>query len=85
VVVARPIVYEDFLPRSAAGIFQSNLSDGGSHDETQDGARLDADWLAGVLERELLDPIALYTAQQQRSLDHVQRALGIDAHHLTRS
>jgi uncharacterized glyoxalase superfamily metalloenzyme YdcJ len=84
-VVARPIVYEDFLPRSAAGIFQSNLSDGGSHDETQHGARLDAGWMAGVLERELLDPTALYTAQQQRSLDHVHRALGSDAHHLTRS
>jgi uncharacterized glyoxalase superfamily metalloenzyme YdcJ len=84
-VVAHPIVYEDFLPRSAAGIFQSNLSDGGSHDETQAGARLDAGWMAGVLERELLDPIALYTARQQRSLDHVHRALGIDAHHLTRS
>ena len=84
-MVAHPIVYEDFLPRSAAGIFQSNLSDRGSHDETQEGARLDAGWMAGVLERELLDPIALYTAQQQRSLDHVHRALGIDAHHLIRS
>ena len=30
-----PIVYEDFLPRSAAGIFASNLTDGGSIDATR--------------------------------------------------
>lgn len=31
-VVADPIVYEDFLPVSAAGIFQSNLGDGAQQD-----------------------------------------------------
>ena len=36
-VRAEPVVYEDFLPRSAAGIFQSNLSDEGSRNN--DGSR----------------------------------------------
>ena len=37
-----PIVYEDFLPRSAAGIFASNLTDSGTMDADQGGAERDA-------------------------------------------
>ena len=36
VLVPEPIVYEDFLPRSAAGIFQSNLTDEGTRDDDAD-------------------------------------------------
>jgi len=57
---AEPVVYEDFLPRSAAGIFRSNLTSDGSRDAEQQGADLDADWLAGVLQRPLLDPDDVY-------------------------
>jgi uncharacterized glyoxalase superfamily metalloenzyme YdcJ len=32
VLVAEPIVYEDFLPRSAAGIFRSNLAGAGTRE-----------------------------------------------------
>jgi uncharacterized glyoxalase superfamily metalloenzyme YdcJ len=83
-VTAHPIVYEDFLPRSAAGIFQSNLSGDGSHDAAEHGADLDAGWMAAVLGRELADPTALYAAQRQRSLDAVRCTLAPDVH-LTRS
>lgn len=83
-VSAHPIVYEDFLPRSAAGIFQSNLGEGGSHLSAEPGADLDAGWMAGVLGRELTDPLALYAAQRARSLDAVRRALTPDVH-LSRS
>jgi uncharacterized glyoxalase superfamily metalloenzyme YdcJ len=83
-VSAHPIVYEDFLPRSAAGIFQSNLADSGAHDSAAAGADLDAGWMAGALGRELADPISLYAAQRQSSLDAVRRALHPDAH-LSRS
>lgn len=68
-VEAHPIVYEDFLPRSAAGIFQSNLTSDGSHDDEAAGADLGPEWLAAVLDRELADPFALYEAQRRRSLD----------------
>ena len=83
-VTAHPIVYEDFLPRSAAGIFQSNLGEGGAHDAAAAGADLDAGWMAGVLGRDLADPISLYAAQRERSLQGVRRALSPEAH-LSRS
>ena len=63
-----PIVYEDFLPRSAAGIFQSNLTGAGSRDDSAAGARRDAGWLSDVLGTPIADPFALYQAQQDASL-----------------
>ncbi|WP_309222223.1 VOC family protein [Aeromicrobium sp. S22] len=59
-----PIVYEDFLPKSAAGIFASNLTSDGSVDATREGAARDAGWLQAVLGRELHDPYALYDAER---------------------
>ncbi|MEV5958075.1 VOC family protein [Streptomyces sp. NPDC051987] len=73
---AEPVVYEDFLPRSAAGIFQSNLSGAGTRDNGRPGTAYDADWLSGAIGREVLDPFALYEQQQNRSLARVARALG---------
>ena len=63
-VRAEPIVYEDFLPRSAAGIFQSNLSAEGARDNEQAGAAYDRAWLSGAIGRDVLDPFALYEQQQ---------------------
>ena len=63
-----PIVYEDFLPRSAAGIFQSNLTGEGARDDSAVGSRRDAGWLSDVLGVEVADPYALYQAQQDASL-----------------
>jgi len=62
-LLPEPIVYEDFLPRSAAGIFRSNLTSAGTRDAAREGANLDAAWLAGVLQRPLLDPDDLYEAR----------------------
>ncbi|MFJ9561419.1 2-oxoadipate dioxygenase/decarboxylase family protein [Streptomyces fuscichromogenes] len=75
-VRAEPVVYEDFLPRSAAGIFQSNLGAEGTRDNDRQGTAHDADWLSGAIGREVLDPFALYERQQDRSLARVARALG---------
>jgi uncharacterized glyoxalase superfamily metalloenzyme YdcJ len=72
-ITATPIVYEDFLPRSAAGIFQSNLSGDGHKNSAAGGARRDAGWLSDVLGREVADPMELYAAQQRASLE----ALGL--------
>ncbi|MFI5688479.1 2-oxoadipate dioxygenase/decarboxylase family protein [Streptomyces sp. NPDC051636] len=74
---AEPIVYEDFLPRSAAGIFQSNLSGEGSRDNDQEGTAYDAAWLSGAIDRQVLDPFALYEQQQNLSLDEVAGELGL--------
>jgi uncharacterized glyoxalase superfamily metalloenzyme YdcJ len=74
-VRAEPIVYEDFLPRSAAGIFQSNLAGDGSKDPTQQATVLDSQWMSGVLARTLHDPYDLYARQRERSLETVRREL----------
>ncbi|GHJ39799.1 VOC family protein [Streptomyces sp. TS71-3] len=73
---AEPIVYEDFLPRSAAGIFQSNLSGKGRRDDDQTGAAYDSAWLSAALDRDVLDPYALYADQQGRSLKRAAEELG---------
>lgn len=75
VLEASPIVYEDFLPRSAAGIFQSNLTGAGSRDDSAGGVPRDAAWLAGVLDAPLHDPYQLYAAQQQASVDALPEAV----------
>ncbi|MEU5952316.1 DUF1338 family protein [Streptomyces sp. NPDC047525] len=77
-VRAEPVVYEDFLPRSAAGIFQSNLSGEGSRNTGQEGAAYDSEWLSGAIDREVLDPYALYEQQQSLSITEVGRELGLD-------
>lgn len=75
-VVVDPIVYEDFLPRSAAGIFQSNLTDAGTKDSGAQGAAYDAERLSAILGRPVADPVALATDQMHRSLDVLSAQLG---------
>lgn len=77
-ITAAPIVYEDFLPRSAAGIFQSNLTGDGSMDEDGAAASYDITWLATTLGREVGVPENLYAAQSARSLRVCSEALGFD-------
>ncbi|WP_369374828.1 DUF1338 family protein [Promicromonospora sp. Populi] len=82
-VAREPVVYEDFLPRSAAGIFQSNLTSDGAKDASQEGTDRDADWMAGALGRELNDPFDLYADQVSRSLAGAAETLGVDPATLT--
>lgn len=77
VLVPEPIVYEDFLPRSAAGIFQSNLSDDGSRNDEQLGTPYDIDRLSELLGSRIFDPNELYAAQQTASIQDAERQLGI--------
>jgi uncharacterized glyoxalase superfamily metalloenzyme YdcJ len=72
---AQPIVYEDFLPRSAAGIFQSNLTGAGTRDDTRGAVHYDRDALAGALGRDVHDPFDLYGRQQDESIAQVARSL----------
>lgn len=65
---ATPIVYEDFLPRSAAGIFASNLDNQGSRDASGEGSPRDADWIAEAIGRPVHDPMKLYAEQSRASL-----------------
>ncbi|CNV65502.1 Uncharacterized protein conserved in bacteria [Mycobacterium tuberculosis] len=60
-----PIVYEDFLPASAAGIFRSNLDRDSQTGDGPDDAGYNVDWLAGAIGRHIHDPYALYDALAQ--------------------
>ncbi|MFC7960155.1 2-oxoadipate dioxygenase/decarboxylase [Rhodococcoides kroppenstedtii] len=68
---ATPVVYEDFLPASAAGIFRSNLIGSSRRDDESDGAPVDLAWLEGAVDRPIHDPYALYGAERAASLDAV--------------
>jgi uncharacterized glyoxalase superfamily metalloenzyme YdcJ len=78
---ARPVVYEDFLPRSAAGIFASNLSADGGKDAAPGAepgaAHRDAAWLAGAIGRDVLAPEDLYGRESRDSVAVIESALGI--------
>ena len=69
-------MYEDFLPRSAAGIFASNLTDSGSVDADQGGAERDADWMADVIGRTVNVPEEIYAREASASLRAAELVLG---------
>lgn len=77
VAVPHPIVYEDFLPRSAAGIFQSNLTQEGSKDAAQVGTDYDIHRMSQIVGTEVKDPNDLYQQQQDISVDALATGLGI--------
>ncbi len=77
-VVATPIVYEDFLPRSAAGIFRSNLTGDSVMDEGGAAAHYDLGWLADTLGCVVSVPEQLYAAQSRRSIRACCDRLGTD-------
>jgi uncharacterized glyoxalase superfamily metalloenzyme YdcJ len=77
VLVPEPVVYEDFLPRSAAGIFQSNLSDEGTRDDAQAASDYDIDRLSQLIGATINDPFDNYAAQQDKSLRDAERRLGL--------
>jgi uncharacterized glyoxalase superfamily metalloenzyme YdcJ len=76
VAVPKPIVYEDFLPRSAAGIFQSNLTDEGSRDDAQTGTDYDITVMSTIVGRTVADPNELYQRQQDASVAALAEDLG---------
>ncbi|GAB2505096.1 hypothetical protein CATRI_03895 [Corynebacterium atrinae] len=75
VVRAVPIVYEDFLPRSAAGIFQSNLTDAGTRDNEQQGSSYGPESLSEIIGTRIADPYELYEQQQEQSLRNLRNQL----------
>jgi uncharacterized glyoxalase superfamily metalloenzyme YdcJ len=77
VLEPEPIVYEDFLPRSAAGIFQSNLTDEGTRDDELLSTPYDIQKLSEVIGRPIADPTRLYEVQQAASLTEAAQALGL--------
>ncbi|VVM40315.1 hypothetical protein PS645_00241 [Pseudomonas fluorescens] len=69
-----PLVYEDFLPVSAAGIFQSNLGDAA---QTHYGVHSNRQAFETALGRPTVDELGLYAETEQRSIGDCYLALGI--------
>jgi uncharacterized glyoxalase superfamily metalloenzyme YdcJ len=57
---SKPIVYEDFLPASAAGIFRSNLDTDTKAGEEADNSNYSLDWMSGQIGHHIHDPYELY-------------------------
>jgi uncharacterized glyoxalase superfamily metalloenzyme YdcJ len=57
---AKPVVYEDFLPASAAGIFRSNLDADSEAADVADNSDYSLDWMAGAIGHHVHDPFDLY-------------------------
>lgn len=70
----QPQRYEDFLPVSAAGIFQSNLGGNtrGAYDQSANRAEFER-----ALGRPVLDELALYARVQHASLEACAQELGM--------
>ncbi|TMV92706.1 VOC family protein [Thioclava sp. BHET1] len=71
-----PIIYEDFLPVSAAGIFQSNLGDEARSDAQAASNRSDFE---AALGKPVSDEFALYEAMQAASLKAALDQLNMSA------
>lgn len=64
---AQPVVYEDFLPASAAGIFRSNLDGDPETAHVTDDSGYSMEWMATAIDRHIYDPYALYESLSQEA------------------
>jgi len=71
------LVYEDFLPVSAAGIFQSNLGDDAQAQYAVSSSQED---FHAALGRQTLNELTLYADTQRRSLQVCSERLGVSLH-----
>ena len=78
-VKATPITYEDFLPVSAAGIFQSNLGSSGTQACAGAAAQPAFEQALGV---PVLDEMTLYEAEQAQSIKSTMQALDLETPHV---
>ncbi|TLG77764.1 VOC family protein [Methylocystis sp. B8] len=73
---AEPILYEDFLPVSAAGIFRSNLGEQGGEEFSADA---DRHAFEAALGAPVLDEIAIYEEAETQSLAASLKAVGLES------
>jgi uncharacterized glyoxalase superfamily metalloenzyme YdcJ len=82
-LVSEPVIFEDFLPESAAAIFRAHLTSGRprrawtARHATSSGPLLNSDWLAGVLGQPILDPDELYWLRSTVSEQVALKDLGL--------
>lgn len=85
ILTARPITYEDFLPFSAAGIFQSNLQATGRKATVAIGSGSVGKGEQGVYEAAMGCPVfdadQLYSEAQHHSIEECASKLGLNLDH----
>lgn len=74
-VEAIPITYEDFLPLSAAGIFQSNI--GSSASQTEGVANPDPEGMESAMQANIMDSDLIYNYLVEKSLEDCSLKLGV--------
>lgn len=77
VLAIEPIVYEDFLPVSAAGIFQSNLGDDSQSSYATESTQAIFEQCLGTA---VHDEMEIYRTLQQKSLQACLTQLNVDQH-----
>ncbi|CAG8907073.1 unnamed protein product [Penicillium egyptiacum] len=80
-----PITYEDFLPFSAAGIFQSNLDNPSSSAMGHKKPFPDQQGFEESLGCSVLDPDVLYFTMQRKSIQKCMQQLGLGVFNLSKS
>lgn len=78
-----PLIYEDFLPASAAGIFQSNIGAADGRLPTLLASGPDKTAFEEALGRQVVDEMVLYERSQQETLDQAALQLGLSPGALT--
>lgn len=73
-----PLTYEDFLPLSAGGIFNSNLGNVSQSKQLIMSAEPDLDGFQRSLGAQIADEFHLYAQMQQESLLHCKQQLGLE-------
>jgi len=76
-VVVDGLRYEDFLPVSAAGIFASNLKDGGTPSTAAEPVAYPQSRLAAILGRKIIDTTLTYAGLAAESQQQVLSELGL--------
>ncbi|KAF9878829.1 hypothetical protein CkaCkLH20_03729 [Colletotrichum karsti] len=87
VLEALPITYEDFLPFSAAGIFQSNLQSGNSSNsamQKEEAPKPDLEGYEKALQCSVLDANDLYAQAERKSLERCAEELGLSSKDIAR-
>jgi uncharacterized glyoxalase superfamily metalloenzyme YdcJ len=79
IIKITPMTYEDFLPVSAAGIFKSNIFEGGFTKAEADLQLSNQDDIETALGSKIIDPQAIYQAESIKSLNQSLEKLGISA------
>lgn len=77
-LTADSVVYEDFLPRSAAGIFASNPSSEGSTGTSEDEPVRDSGWMSKQINRQVLNSATIYSTERVDVLIAAAQVLGLD-------